>query len=254
MSDGGPADEVLRCDDLVIGYRGMPLLPPLSLAVRRGRVMLVVGRNGAGKSTWLKTLLGLLPPVRGRIRAGTAGGKPQISYVPQQARLDELLPVRAAAVASWGQLRGWGFLRPLASAAEREARRQALARAGVDSFAAQPFRDLSGGQRQRVLFARLLMGPVDMALLDEPTASMDIASERQAYQRLAELAREQHMAVVVVTHTIGAAAAYADDVLFVDRGQGGDTGDGVVAFGSPAEVFEHPLFLHHFGNLRAHEQ
>jgi ABC-type cobalamin/Fe3+-siderophores transport system ATPase subunit len=100
-----------------------------------------------------------------------------------------------------------------------------------------------------------------VAVLDEPTASMDMASERQTYERLASLARERNMAVVIVTHTIGAALAHADEALFMDRGTGhssvGSVGTagaaggagGVVAFGPPGEVFGHPLFKHHFGEV-----
>jgi zinc transport system ATP-binding protein len=250
-------EPLLRCEDLVIGYHGKPLLPPLNLAIERGRVMLVVGRNGAGKSTWLKTVLGLMPPVSGRIRHARSPRPPRFSYVPQHAGLDELLPVRAQTVVGWGRLRGWSFLVPLAGAAEREARQRALVQADAASFAGQPFRDLSGGQRQRILFARFLASDTDVAVLDEPTASMDMASERQTYERLASLARERNMAVVIVTHTIGAALSCADEVLFMDRGTGQNTAGaagGVVAFGPPGEVFGHPLFKHHFGEVASHGQ
>lgn len=241
--------DILSCDHLVVGYRKKALLPPISLAIQRGRLVLVVGRNGAGKSTWLKTVLGLMPPVGGKVRLGTSAERPRIAYVPQQARLDELLPVRASTVIGWGQLRGWDFLRPFATRAEQGARKRAMEQAEVMSFAAQPFRDLSGGQRQRVLFARLLVSATDLAVLDEPTASMDMASEKRAYERMASLAHEHDMAVLVVTHTIGAAALHADDVLFVDRGEGHRPDEGMVAFGPPAEVFAHPQFKHHFGEV-----
>lgn len=258
------ADELFRCESLVIGHQGKGLLPPFDLGIRRGRVLLVVGPNGAGKSTWLKTVLGLIPPVSGKLHACRPA--PRLAYVPQSTALDELLPVRAATVVEWGRLRGWSFLLPWTRRQDRHARVRALEQAGAQSFANQPFRDLSGGQRQRALMARLFAGEADLALLDEPTASMDASSERQAYHRLAELARTQRMAVVVVTHTISAAAEHADEVLFIDRfagrhgghgdhecGRPGDSdssdGSGAVVAGPAAEVFADPLFKYHFGEV-----
>jgi zinc transport system ATP-binding protein len=252
-SKSSQGELLLRCERLIVGYRGVPLLPPLDIGIRRGELLLVVGRNGAGKSTWLKTMLGLLPAVDGTLREyGSSAGKAlQKVYVPQSAALDELLPVRADTVVGWGQLRGWDFLRPLARATERRARTRALEQAEAGGFGKQQFAKLSGGQRQRILFARLLAGSADVAFLDEPTASMDIASENQAYGQMAALAREHGMAVVVVTHTISTAARYADKVLFVDRGsgRGHGRGTGVVEYGPPETVFQHSTFQYHFGDI-----
>lgn len=226
-------DVLLRCEKLVIGYAGHGLLPPFDLEVRRGRILLVVGRNGAGKSTWLKTLLGLVPPVSGRIASSQP--RPRMAYIPQSAGLDDILPVRAGRVVSWGRLRRWGFLIPFAG------------RGLLESLIDKPFHALSGGQQQRVLFARLLASEAELALLDEPTASMDVPGQIEAYERIAWLARERHMAVIVVSHTIGTAAAYADEVLFVDRGGEDRARDTAVVRGTPAEVSAHPRFMRVFG-------
>jgi zinc transport system ATP-binding protein len=241
----GNADVLLRCDRLVIGHAGRALLPPLDLEIRRGRVLLVVGRNGAGKSTWLATLLGLVPPVSGRIVRGQP--PPRMAYIPQSAGLDEILPVRAGRVVSWGRLRRWEFLAPFAGRADQQACRDALAQVAAEGLTDKPFHALSGGQQQRVLFARLLASEADLALLDEPTASMDVPGQLEAYERIASLAHERRMAVVVVSHTLGTAAAFADEVLFVDRGGEGRERDTIAVRGTPAEVSAHPRFVRVFG-------
>src|SRR5688572_18680562 len=156
----------IRCAGLVVGHGGRALLPPIDFTVRRGAFHVILGRNGAGKSTFLTTLLGLLPPV-----AGTVERAPGVrcGYVPQVSTIDELLPVKAREVVRWGQLSGWSFLRPFATRAERAAGEEALAAAGATPLARQSYRDLSLGQKQRVLFARLLAMAADVAVLDEPT-------------------------------------------------------------------------------------
>jgi zinc transport system ATP-binding protein len=236
---------LVRCRDLVVGYEGHGLLPPIELSVDRGDVVLVVGRNGSGKSTWLKTLLGLLPPVSGT----AAFTRPDLrrAYIPQAAALDDLLPVRAGTVVSWGRLRNWSFLRPRFSKDDRAACRDAAEHAEISDLVDQPFNNLSGGQRQRVLFARVLAGGAELVLADEPTASMDVAAERAAYDDLTHLAHVHGAGVVIVTHTLSVATQYADKMLFVDRGNRMD--EPVAKFGTPADVCAHPLFQRYFGKV-----
>lgn len=234
--------ELLRCEGLRVGYRRRAILPPIDLSIRGGEIVLVVGRNGSGKSTWLRTVLGVQRPVGGRVVRPEP--RPRLGYVPQAASLDPMLPLRARTVVDWGRVRGWSFLRPWTSSADRAATRSGLHEARAGGFRAQPFRDLSGGQKQRILLARLLAGDAELAFLDEPTASLDVASERMTYDKLARLAHEDGAAVVIVSHTLGLAANYADKVLFVDPGERDQ--DGVVAFGAPSEVFAHERYRGHF--------
>ncbi len=235
----------LTCRGLVIGYAGRALLPPIDLTLARGQVTLVAGRNGAGKSTWLKSLLGLLPPVAGAVEVSPAAVR--MSYVPQAAELDRLAPVRAARVVSWGRLRGWQFLSPLASRRDRTAIRAALTETDASELAQQPFQALSGGQQQRILFSRLLASDADIALLDEPTAAMDVPAQAAAYRRIAELATRRQMAVVVVTHNLAAAIAHADSVLLLDRRE--PVADGLVLRAAPEDAIAHPDFVRTIGRV-----
>ncbi|HWM84505.1 MAG TPA: metal ABC transporter ATP-binding protein [Kofleriaceae bacterium] len=236
----------LRCESLVIGHRGRAILPPFDLDIERGRLLLVVGRNGSGKSTLVETLLGLLPPVAGRVRPERPDLR--LAYVPQAAGLDDIVPARAREVAGWGRLRWWSFLRPWQGRRDRVAVGQALVQANADRFAGQPFRELSGGQKQRVLFARLLGSEAEVVLLDEPTASMDMTSEQESYERMAAMAREQRLAVVVVTHTVSLARRHADWVLFLDRSE---DGTGLVLSGAPSHVFAEERFQRLFPGVSA---
>jgi zinc transport system ATP-binding protein len=227
---------IVRASGLEVGYRGRALLPPIDLEIERGRMLLILGRNGSGKSTLVKTLLGLTRPVRGEV---TWSPEARRAYVPQSGAIDGGVPVRAADVAAWGRLRRWSFLWPFPSRADREARDRAMDALGVGALAARKLRDLSGGQVQRVLFARMVAGETDVAVLDEPTAAMDAEGERAVYATLRGLARERNIAVVVVTHAVSAALGACDEVLLLDPPR--------VVRGAPGVVAEDPAFHHLFG-------
>jgi zinc transport system ATP-binding protein len=230
---------LLRCEGLVIGHAGRPLLPPVDLAIRAGSLTMVVGRNGAGKTTFFRTVLGLLPPVGGAIRREPGL---RVAYVGQGLALDRTLPLRARDVVSWGRLSGWDFLRRSPAAATRIACDRALAEAGVPELALRPFRDLSEGQKQRVLLARLLAANPQVGFLDEPTAAMDAVAEEEAIAHLAGLARERGIAIVVITHVLGLAGRFADEMIYLDRHEG------VIVCGPPREVFANPSFRRQFGD------
>lgn len=234
------AQLLLSCEELVIGFGGKPLLPPIKLQVRRGDFVAVIGRNGSGKSTWFKTLLGLQPPVSGRIVKGSPGMKS--AYVPQTAGIDAILPVRPREMVLWGRLSGWNFLRPFPKKEDRHVADAALDTAGAREFALRPYRELSEGQKQRTLLARVIASQADLVLLDEPTAAMDAVAERETMRRLSALARERRIAVVVVSHDLSMAAEYADTLLFLDRESP------AVVIGDARTVFCHPAFRHQYGD------
>ncbi|WP_338023630.1 metal ABC transporter ATP-binding protein [Archangium primigenium] len=233
-------DLLLCCEELRIGYQGKPMLPPINLQVHRGTFLAVIGRNGSGKSTYFKTLLGLLSPVSGRVFRSS----PQVrsAYVPQSTGIDALLPVRAKELVRWGRLSGWNFLKPFSSREDRSAVSAAIETAGAGPIAQMPYRELSEGQKQRALLARVLATEADLVLLDEPTAAMDAVAERETMKRLAQLAHERRLAVVVVSHDLRVAAEFADQLLFVDR----ETSS--VVLGDANTVFCHPAFRHQYGD------
>jgi zinc transport system ATP-binding protein len=234
------AELLLSCEQLVIGFGGKALLPPIGLQVRRGDFVAVIGRNGSGKSTWFKTLLGLQAPVSGRIVKGSPGMKS--AYVPQTAGIDSILPVRPREMVLWGRLSGWNFLRPFPKREDRQVAETALDTAGAREFAQRPYRELSEGQKQRTLLARVIASQADLVLLDEPTAAMDAVAERETMRRLAALARERRIAVVVVSHDLTMASEYANTLLFLDRESP------AVVMGDARAVFCHPAFRHQYGD------
>ena len=234
-------DDLLRCQGLIIGYRGRPLLPPIDLTIRRGTMLAVVGRNGSGKSTWLKTALGFIPAVGGRLDRPSP--PPRLAYMAQASTLDALVPVRSRQLVAWGTLSGWSFLRPSRARSFREAAATALATANATELGDAFLRDLSEGQKARVLLGRVLAAKADVAFLDEPTAAMDAVAEQRTMALLRDHTRERRMAVVIVTHLVSLVRRYADLVLYLDRD------DGVAVVDTPENAFSHPTFRRQYGEV-----
>jgi zinc transport system ATP-binding protein len=230
---------LLACRNLSIGYGGRPLLPAFDMEIRPGELWAVLGRNGSGKSTWIRTLLGLIAPVSGSVVRSRPDLK--LAYLPQRQAFDELYPVLVRDVVAMGAERGlavFGLRRR--DVADKVLRALSLVQAS--DLAPRPYRELSAGQKQRVLLARLAAGEPDLAVLDEPTSAMDVVAEREAYELLSRLQRERRVALVIVSHFLGLARRYADRALLLDR----DT-PGVVA-GAAEEVLAHESFRKRYGD------
>jgi ABC-type Mn2+/Zn2+ transport system ATPase subunit len=230
------AEPLIRCERLAVGFPGRVLLPPFDLTIHPREVVLVVGHNGSGKTTFVKTLLGLLRPL-----LGTAERRDDLrcTYVPQAASIDALVPLQVNELVRWGELRGWGFLRPWSRLAAPAAPAGAAA-PSIEELRRRRFGELSGGQRQRVLLARLVAGDSELAVLDEPTASMDGPTSEATFAALRELA-ERGTTSIIVSHAAGIAVPHVDRIVLLDP-----EGEGVLV-GSPDEIVAARRFRGLFG-------
>lgn len=207
---------LVRLDDASIGYGGRAFLQGVTIAVEPEDFLAVVGPNGGGKTTLLRTLLGMLPPVAGR---RTAESPLRVGYVPQRDHVDALWPLGCGDVVVMGRVPGigpGGRIRP----ADVQAARRALSRVGLQELWMRPFGTLSGGQRQRTLIARALASEPRLLALDEPTNGMDPSAELSAMDLLRELHAGGGLAVVMISHRLEAVANYARRLAFVDKEQG----------------------------------
>jgi zinc transport system ATP-binding protein len=224
-----------------VGYNGMALLPPIDFTIFHHQLCAVVGRNGAGKTTWFRTLLGLLPPVAGTIETCRPGLP--LAYIPQRQRLDPIVPLRARDIVAQGLLRDRRFLKPLLAAEERHRVLRALEVMGAAGLADQSYAELSEGQKQRVLMARLLCSRPELAVLDEPTAAMDAVAEQETLELIDGLRRDHGLAILIVSHHLSVVSHFAEQVVFLDSDS-----QSVVA-GPPPSVFGHPAFQARYGEL-----
>ncbi len=210
---------LLRLEDGSIGYGGKAFLEGLSLRVDPGDFLAVVGPNGAGKSTLLKVLLGVDKPIAGRVHRTD---DLTIGYVPQRSSLSPIYPFSALEVVRFGGmgLKTENEKRTRLSSAPRKDAMGALETVGIAALSTRTFRDLSFGQQQRVLIARALVRSPKLLLLDEPTAGMDLPSERDLLDFISGLNRVSETAVVLVVHQVSLIADRASRVVFVNKDLG----------------------------------
>jgi zinc transport system ATP-binding protein len=212
-----PAGErLLSTDGLVVGHDGAAILPPLSMTIAAGELWAVIGANGSGKSTFVRTALGLVPPVSGRVERRD---NLRLAYVPQQSALDAIFPISVLDFVLMG-LQGPSNVALLAKRASLGRAAAALDEAGARAFEKRQLRDLSGGQRQRVLIARALATDADLVFLDEPTAALDASAEHEVLELIETLRAKRGAAVVMVTHLVEDGLERADRALLLDRDHG----------------------------------
>jgi ABC-type Mn2+/Zn2+ transport system ATPase subunit len=216
-ADGPPAVELIRLERAEIGYK-RPLLPALDLSIRSGERLAVLGPNGGGKSTLLKSVIGLIPLLSGR-RVFSTGRAPRTGYVPQVHRFDPVYPLTSAQVVLQGRYGLIGLGR-FATTKDRRAALAQLEKVGMSHVANLPFRSLSGGERQRVLLARAFCGEPELLALDEFTSDMDPVAAATLLGEVAQLADLEKVSVIFVTHEISWAAIYSDQVVLVDARRG----------------------------------
>ncbi|NDL65026.1 metal ABC transporter ATP-binding protein [Acerihabitans arboris] len=196
---------MITLTQLSIGYQGHAVIDALNGTFEAGSLTAVIGANGTGKSTLLKTIAGLLPAVGGTL-SFAAGRKPRVAYLPQQAELDHQFPLKVFEVVAMGCWPATGLLRRLDKPA-RARINGALDRVGLESMAARSIETLSGGQFQRMLFARLLVQQAPLILLDEPFAGIDIPTGALLMDVIDQLHKSGHT-ILVVLH---------DDALVIRR-------------------------------------
>ena len=219
---------LIETEDLAVGFDRHVVVDDITLDVRPGGLVVLMGTNGSGKSTILRTLAGLLEPVSGEVRV--LGGWPgeqaaRVSYLPQHPKSLSTLPLRASDVVRMGRYARLGLMRR-AGAEDRDAVETAMARMSVTQFRDRPLHALSGGQQQRVHLAQILAREAEVVLLDEPTAGLD-AQGRKAVARMVQEERDAGHCVVMATHDI-ADAEPADTVLLLAHR--------LIAQGTPAET------------------
>ncbi len=205
-------EPVLQLDRISLAFGAQTVVSDVSLTLRKGEALALVGISGSGKSTILRLAAGLLRPGRGTVRHSGQNG-PQMVFQDAASSLTPWLTVGEQLAE---RLRPQRLTGPLA----RDRVAHALDQVGLDRQIARALpRELSGGQAQRVAVARAIVVPPDVLLCDEPISAMDVSLAAQTLNLLGRLRRDLDMALLFVTHDLAAARIIADRVIVLAHGR-----------------------------------
>ena len=206
----------------------------ITFSVATGNFFIIIGPNGSGKTTLLKVMAGILKsqtdqldilnrPVDRYSRKALAQA---IAFVPQMIPTD--FPFSVTEIVLMGRSPYLGML-GLEQEKDLEIAKQALIFTGVDHLAHRKLDQLSGGEQQRVFVAKAICQEPEIILLDEPTASLDLAHQVRLMDLMEKLKNERGITVVMVSHDVNLAAMYGNRLLLLDKGE-------IVRLGDPKEV------------------
>ncbi|MBP2001870.1 iron complex transport system ATP-binding protein [Paenibacillus shirakamiensis] len=235
----------LQTSHLDIAYEDRLIVEDLNIQIPKGQITALVGANGSGKSTILKTMARIMQPKAGSVlldgksihRQSTREVAKQLAILPQNPTAPEGLTVHE--LVSYGRFpyqKGFGAMR----AEDRKVISWAIEATGMVEFTDRPIDQLSGGQRQRAWIAMALAQETDILFLDEPTTFLDMAHQLEVLHLLERLNTEENRTIIMVVHDLNHASRYADHVIAIKQGR-------AIASGSPEEVVRTNVLREVFG-------
>ena len=237
----GSATQAVSFENLRVIYGTTVALDGVCFSVASGSLSGIIGPNGGGKSSLLKSVVGLVEPDCGRV---TVLGRPaaemrkDIGFVPQSEQVDWNFPVSVWDVAMMGLTPQRGLFRAH-SRANREAAEEALATVDMADLRRRGIGELSGGQRRRVLLARAIASGPSVLLLDEPMAGLDPTAQH-SFLDIVDRLRDNGTTVIMCTHNLTCVSARASDVAVINGR--------LIAYGPPDEVLMESVLADAFGH------
>ncbi|WP_410511099.1 ABC transporter ATP-binding protein [Paenibacillus sp. BR2-3] len=237
--------ERLHAEQLSIGYAEAMIVDSLNLTLPTGKITALVGANGSGKSTILKTMARIMKPKSGSVMLDgksihtlpTKEVARQLAILPQNPTAPDGLTVTE--LVSYGRYphqKGFGTL----TTEDRRIITAAIAVTGMESFSDRPIDRLSGGQRQRAWIAMALAQQTDILFLDEPTTFLDMAHQLEVLQLLQKLNELEGRTIIMVVHDLNHASRYAQHMVAIKSGK-------VISEGPPVEVMTTNVLREVFG-------
>ena len=210
-------EKLIDIEHVTAAYGNKTVLRDISLTVWKGDFLGIIGPNGGGKTTLLKVILGLLPPVSGMIRFyedRQMVPSLRIGYLPQLNNIDKKFPISVREVVTSGLASEKPLFRSY-SASQKQRVEEILGKMGLEDLAGRAIGELSGGQLQRVLLGRSIVSRPQVLILDEPNSYVDKRFESRFYKLLDEINKES--AIILVSHDIGTVLAMVKNIACVNE-------------------------------------
>ena len=193
---------IFECKDVTLGYENKVVAKNLNFKIDQGDYLCVVGENGTGKSTLIKTLLGLIKPLNGEVIANVQGKNHKgVGYLPQQTQAQKDFPASVWEVVLSGVLNN-DHRCPFYNKKDKAEAEKNMEKLNILDLKKRCYRELSGGQQQRVLLARALCATDSVLILDEPVTGLDPAASMELYETIKDLNKKENVTIIMVSHDI----------------------------------------------------
>ena len=202
----------ITCRDLTIGYGSRIILKHLNFTVNEGDYLCIIGENGSGKSSLMRTILNLQNPINVQILYDHQIQQNGIGYLPQQTSRQKDFPASVREIVLSGCDRRSGF-HPFYHASDKKKAVTAMQQLKITHLAHRCYRELSGGQQQRVRLARALCATKKILFLDEPVSGLDPEVTDDFYALIRHLNRREGITILMISHDLQATAADATHIL-----------------------------------------
>ena len=216
--------EAISVKNLSVAYENNTIIEDLSLSIPKGKISIIIGANGCGKSTFLKTLARINKPKAGEIFINKKDIKKinekniakEVAFLPQGPVCPSGLTVRE--LVAFGRFPHQKLIGGLNSH-DKKVIDWAIKETGLSEFADREVENLSGGQRQRAWIAMTLAQETEIIMLDEPTTYLDMSYQLEVLEVLEKLNKEKNITVVIVLHELNNACRFADNIIGFKKGK-----------------------------------
>ena len=202
---------LVEIENMYAGYNGSVVLKAINLKIFDRDFLGIIGPNGGGKTTLIKTILGLIKPLSGRIIFGNDLLRNHIGYMPQTHQIDRKFPIIVSEIIESGLISDKTLSRR-----ERKTKiREMIHQMDIENVANKPIGELSGGQLQRTLLARAIINNPELLILDEPNSYIDKRFESHFFELLKEI--NHKTAIVLISHDIGTVISTVKNIACVNE-------------------------------------
>ncbi len=232
MSRLAEQDILLQGTSINLSFGGKRVLEDVSLTIKSGEIVTLIGPNGSGKTTLSRVLLGLQAADSGKVFKKE---NITIGYMPQKLLIERVLPLTVRRflriIPNKFSLRGKNHVEAIAE------------KLGISHIISHQIHDISGGEMQRVLLARALLREPDIMVLDEPVQGMDVHGQAEFYHLLETIRKEQQCSILMISHDLHMVMASTSRVICMNRH--------ICCQGYAEEISKHPEYLALFGKKEA---